>query len=348
MNFFENFNPKISSILKITGIAVAGIVVLAIMLRFIGMSVNTFLPGMNSKVATKSMGNYSFGGAATQEAAMDNDGVASLSLRNAKTSKMPISPTPESIATGDTSEAYEITEYNANIETRDIEKSCQDVASLKARTDVIFENSNEYDKGCNYRFKVKQASAKEILEIIKGMDPKSIDENIYTIKGQIDDYTSEADILKKKLISIDETLKNAVNAYDEITKMATNLKDVESLAKIIDSKINIIERLTQERININSQLESIERSKSEQLDRLEYTYFNVNIYENKYIDGEDLRDSWKLTVKQFVNDVNSIFQDLSVNLVTLIMKILQFALYLLIILVVAKYGWKLGRYIWKK
>lgn len=348
MNFFENFNPKISSILKITGIAVAGIVVLAIMLRFIGMSVNTFLPGMNSKVATKSMGNYSFGGAATQEAAMDNDGVASLSLRNAKTSKMPISPTPESIATGDTSEAYEITEYNANIETRDIEKSCQDVASLKARTDVIFENSNEYDKGCNYRFKVKQASAKEILEIIKGMDPKSIDENIYTIKGQIDDYTSEADILKKKLISIDETLKNAVSAYDEITKMATNLKDVESLAKIIDSKINIIERLTQERININSQLESIERSKSEQLDRLEYTYFNVNIYENKYIDGEDLRDSWKLTVKQFVNDVNSIFQDLSVNLVTLIMKILQFALYLLIILVVAKYGWKLGRYIWKK
>ena len=133
-----------------------------------------------------------------------------------------------------------------------------------------------------------------------------------------------------------------------MTALATRVQDVESLAKILDSKINIIERLTQERININAQLERLERSKAEQLDRLEYTYFSVNIFETKFVDGEALLDSWKESIKGFVRDVNSIAQDVTVNLVTLILRVLQLSLYLLIVLVVVKYGWKLVKYIWQK
>jgi hypothetical protein len=120
------------------------------------------------------------------------------------------------------------------------------------------------------------------------------------------------------------------------------------LAKIIDSKIGIIERLTQERININAELERLDRSKSEQLDRLDYTYFNVNVIENKFVDIQNLKDSWSTAVKSFVNDINKVLQDISINLVTLLFLALQYILYIFIILIIAKYGWKLVKYIWKR
>ena len=90
------------------------------------------------------------------------------------------------------------------------------------------------------------------------------------------------------------------------------------------------------------------RVKSEQLDRLEYTYFSVNVSENKYIDTQDLKDSWKATLRQFVQTLNRIAQDITVNLVVFLFFVLQVAIYLAVVLLVAKYGWKWARKIWKK
>src|SRR3989339_566326 len=123
--------------------------------------------------------------------------------------------------------------------------------NLKPREDVIFENASEYEKNCNYSFKVKRDSVKEILSIIESLDPKELNENTYTIK----------------------------------------------------------------RLN---------RSKAEQLDRLEYTYFRVYVFENKFIDREDLKDSWKTAIKSFVRDINKIAQDITINLAALLFLILEY------------------------
>ena len=222
------------------------------------------------------------------------------------------------------------------------------MSALKAKSYVIFENSNQYDTGCRFYFKVEKKYQEEILGVIKALDPKTLTENTRTIKRMIDDYTQEEDILKKKKQTIEDTLNNAINSYDEISRVATQARDAESLAKIIDSKIRIIERLSQERINISVQLDRLSRAKAEQLDRLSYTYFNVSIYENKYVNVDDLKDSWKMAVKKFVRDVNKIFQDVSINLLAVILMIFQYALYILILIVTAKYGWKIAKNIWNR
>ena len=187
-----------------------------------------------------------------------------------------------------------------------------------------------------------------MLAAIEALDPRDLSESIFTIKRQIDDFTSEEDILTRKLISIDETLRSAVKAYDDVTLLATRAQNVESLAKIIDSRLSLIERLTQERVNINAQLERLSRAKEQQLDRLVYTYFSVNVYENKFFDGEDIKDSWKQAVREFVQTVNESLQGITVNLVALLFLALQFAIYALLILIFAKYGWRLVKYIWEK
>jgi len=346
MQFLENI--KAGKALKIAGLAILAIVVVAIAFRLIGSSVNSLLGQRESfNISLQEAPAYDYAYDSAEMVKSEGSGAVGLSSRNAAAEESIMPPSPGT-ATGATSEEFEITEYGATVETRQLGPTCATVTDLKARDYVIFENANEFDHGCSYYFKVKRANVEEILAIIKGMDPKDFSENTYTIKGLVDDYTSEIEILKNKLAAIDETLAKAVDAYDDVTALATRVQDVESLAKIIDSKINVIERLTQERIRINYELQRIERAKADQLDRLEYTYFRVNIYETKFIDGESLLDEWKESIKAFVRDVNRVAQDITINLVSLLLRLVQVALYLLILLIVVKYGWKLVKYIWRK
>jgi len=345
MEFFEKYNLKVSKVLKITGLVVLAIVVIVFAFRLIGSSFNPLFQKLGiSNISSQGVASYDYAG---DYKTSEGYGVSQtgLSTRNVTT---PSFATVNNGTTGDNAEDFEVTEYNASVETRELSKTCAIVIDLKAQKDVIFENSSEYTHGCNYVFKVKHDKVGDVLAVIKNLKPKELSENTYTIKQLVDDYTGRIEILNKKLSSIDDTLKKAITAYDGVTLLATKVQDVESLAKIIDSKINLIERLTQERININSELERIVRSKATQLDRLEYTYFRVNVYENKFIDGGSLGDSWKATVKGFVQDVNQIAQDITINLAVFLLFILKYVVYALILLVIAKYGWQFVKYIWKK
>ncbi|MBI2637157.1 MAG: hypothetical protein HYW81_03110, partial [Parcubacteria group bacterium] len=321
-----------STIFKVAGLALVLLILLALMFRVVGSSFTALNRGVAPQEAYYGKGGIDYDSAATKEQSL-------LS---------PILPPQPGAPSGDDAEAYEVTDYYATVQTRKLDETCSAVSNLKAFEYVIFENSNEYDQGCSYSFKVKNDHVDEILGIIDDLNPENLTQNTYTIKRKIDDYTSEVEVLEKKRASIDETLANAVTAYDEVTALATAARDVESLAKIIDSKINLIEKLTQERISINEQLDRLERAKAEQLDRLAYTFFNVSIYESKYVDGKEIKDSWKAAVQQFVRDLNDILQDVTINLVNIGLRVAQFVIYFFILLLAAKYGWRAAKYLWNR
>ncbi|MFA4872342.1 MAG: hypothetical protein WC659_00195 [Patescibacteria group bacterium] len=346
MPIFDNFNFTRSNILKITGIAFVAIVLIALLIRLIGSSVGTLVN--KSRVSTMQAPltgsvSYGLGGKYTEDAAYGVAGGApELSVRN-------IAPIPPDSGgtTGSDAEAYEVTDYRGTIETRSKDETCRTLFDLKAKEYVIFENANTYDRGCNFTFKVARDHVEEIVAAVKALKPKELVENTHTIKKQVEDFTSEIDILQRKQAVIEDTLNKAMAAYDEITALATQTRDAESLARIINSKIQTIERLTQERLNVSTQLDRLARAKAEQLDKLEYTYFYLTVVENKFVDAKNLKDSWKAAIKAFVRDVNTVAQDVSVNLVTLLLKVLQYLLYAFIILIIAKYAWNLAKRIWK-
>jgi len=345
------------NILKAAVTALVALVLISIVWSLVSKPVQYAMRGIGNTVASQGMsmpasrsGYYADEDYARYEEMMASDGYgegggATLSMRNIG---IPSPQPPREGTVGDDAEDFEVTDYSVSIETRDRERTCSEVADLKAHDYVVFESANEYERGCNYTFKVEHERVEEVLAVLEALDPKDLSENTYTIKRQLDDFTSETEILQKKLISIDETLENALDAYDEITRLATNTQDATALAKIFDSKINIIERLTQERITVAAQLERLERGRAEQLDRLEYTYFYVDIYENKFIDGERLADDWKHALRGTVNEINYIFQEVTLGLLALIFLIGQWLLYAFILLVVVKYSWSTAKYIWKK
>jgi hypothetical protein len=345
----KTFYKKLPGFLKIGGGIVAAIIILAIVYRFVEPVFDQVARKINPNAGYGNSYSLGYDGDYAEDEGyyIEQDAYMEKSISSAiAPMSMPVPPR-EDIVTGDDAEDFEVTQYNASIETRDLEGTCAAITQLKPLDYVIFENSNEYDQGCNYTFKVKIARADEILAIINELEPKDLSEYTQTIKKQIENLISEVEILENKLAVIDETLENAIYAYDEITTLATRVQDVESLTKIINSKLQIIERLTQERINISNRLDRISKSKAEQLDRMEYTYFYVNVYENKFIDGEELADSWKRAVKGFVRDINVFIQDITINLTFLLLLAVQYSLYAVILLLLTKYGWKAGKVIWK-
>lgn len=320
------------------------VVLLTLIIRVLGSSVNSVI--YNNKQAANTMtpmGDAGYGYGMMEESMTAGSIAQDLSIRNVVSD-----PYSNGYSTGDDGEAYEITDYRATVETRHLTRDCQAVAAMKAAPEVIFESANEGERSCNYSFKVANSAVEQVLAVINRLDPEELSESTYTIKNVIEDYTNELEVLEKKRDSIEQTLNDAINSYDEIARVATSARDAESLSRIIDSKIRIIERLTQEKININTQIDRLARTKAEQLDRLEYTYFYVSIYENKFIDGEQIKNSWKREIKGFVIEVNEIIQDVSVNLLTLLLRLAQWILYLLIVLVIAKYAWKFGHKYWKQ
>jgi len=333
MDFLEKYNLSFAKMAKIIGVFVLGLI--ALMVAF--------------SLITNVVGSLNKGGYGYSQPAYD---LAFPYDERMKSQEMALSSrniiTNDSFTPGQGAEDFEVTEYRANIETRRLDSSCEMIFGLKEKDYVIFENSSKSDNSCSYKFKVKRDNVGEVLSIIESLKPRDLNESTQTIKKQIDDFTSEEEILKRKLQTIDDTLSSAIESYDEISKLATQTRDAGSLANIIDSKIKIIERLSTEKINTSAQLERISRLKAEQIDRLEYTYFNVFIYENKFIDLKQLSDSWKISIKNFVKDMNDILQGVSIGLISLMAYTFQYLLYLLIIVLVAKYVWKLFKSIWNK
>lgn len=348
MNFIKKFKPTPINILKVAALLLVAIFVVSALFRFVGSSFDSIARTVNSSgFATQGAPGIGKAYYGEDDYAYEEgyDGIE-LSARNVA-AIAPEPPRPGG-TTGSDAEDFEVTEYSASIESRNKTAVCAEISSLKKLDFVIFERANDYQDGCNYTFKVEHERAEEILAVIESLNPRELSENTYTIKRQLDDFTSETEILENKLDSINKTLEDAIDAYDEITALATDTQNAEALASIIDSKIGIIERLTRERINITAQLERLARSKTDQLDRLLYTYFHINVYENKIVDFENLKDSWKSALKGFVRDVNRVVQDVTINLIALLLLLAQYVIYFFIILFVAKYGWRITKDIWKK
>jgi hypothetical protein len=346
MEIVKIFKENKFRLLKIIGFVLLSIIALSFIVTLFGATFGNlrmgggygFTPGLSNNY-------YQKGYDLAESEAPSYGGVSDsqLSLRNIS------STTPgENSATGADAEDYEVTSYSAEVRTRNLDYTCRIVSQLKTLEHVVFEWAEESDSYCNYSFKVEREKALEVVAVIEDLNPRNLSENTRTIKRQVEDFTSEREILEAKQQSINETLESALIAYNEITTLATNTGDAETLASIINSRIQIIERLTQERIAISAQLDRLSRAQAEALDGLDYTQFQVSVIERKFINLEAMGDSWQQAIEQFFLTVNKALQDATINVLGFLFVLAPFVLYFFILVVFAKYGWRLARYVWKK
>lgn len=337
MNIFKNFDWSFKSIAKVIGMVILGIIALTVVISLISFSVKTIF-------GTASYKNYNEYDYVMEKGAVGYDMARTSSMM--PQIAMPPIPEPE-YTTGKDAEEYEVKEYYGTIKTRKLDDTCAVISDLKIRKDVIFESSDKNKESCSYRFKVEKEITNEIVEIIEKLKPENFNASVQTIKGTIERYDDELDILNKKLTSIEETLEMAQSSYDEISRLATRQQDAETLAKIIDSKLNLIEKLSNERLNVKERIDRFNQNKADQLDRLNYTFFNINIYKDLIFDWKEIKDSWKYETKQLVRNVNEVFQGISLHLATYLVRFVQVVIYIFISLFLLKFVWIGIKRVWK-
>lgn len=252
-----------------------------------------------------------------------------------------VMPSEESgYISGTDAENIERRSYSAYIRSSNLTGTCNEIFSWKPLPYVIFTTQQHNDTSCSAQFKVERMHTDEILSKLSALHPDELNVNTETIKEQIVDYTSRLDILTKQEEVIAVTLEKATLAYDDLVELATNAEDVASLSKVIDSKLSQLERLTRERVTIAAQIEQLARQKAEALDQVKYAHFSVTVDEYQVINWEQVSDSWMSNLQMFAYNVNRTFQELTLGLVTNLLRLAVLAVYVGLLYLMLRVLWR--------
>lgn len=341
--------PAMLSFLKrLPILKIVGYVLIFLVVASVGLAVFSMLfSSSRATVSSMSMG-MNYGGINSPSMPYDSksmDNYDMMEMNQAIRTSSPINP---EYSTSNDAEAYEITEHYGTIRSRNVKQTCQTILDLKPFSYIIFEDWNEQEHGCNTSFKVENKYADDVLRVIEALHPETLNSNTHTVKATIDHYTTEVEMLADNLASLEFTLKEAQHDYEVLQRLATEGEDVKGLAEIINAKIQFIDRMTKQMIGIKGQIDRYNTQKAEYMDKLMYTFFRINVYENIIFDIKEIKDSWSREMKNFVRTFNTMIQESTLGLVNFVMRLFVVLLYVMFVAFIAKMGWSLGKYIWKR
>ncbi len=288
-----------------------------------------------------------YGGSDTDEASYSS---YSQSAKMVAPSGIPMADITSSYAPEPASrdaEDYETREYTARYEERDISAVCNEFEALKPLEYVVFENATQSDEYCNYRFKVEVENEDEVIALIKTLDPKSFNESTFTLERTITNNNNEVEILQKKVIMLDTLLTNARTKYAALRTSG----NAEALVQAINNEINLIERVTNQKLTVQSRIDRLTNSTGVQEERIDYSQFNVSVSERKLINWDNISDNWKYALERFIANVSEMVQDLTIGLVMFVLGLVKFIIYISVVVVAtvttARFLWAMSRRIWR-
>ncbi len=249
--------------------------------------------------------------------------------------------------TGNDAEAFETKDYNARIETGDLNYTCGVISGLKPKPGVVFLSTSNNKASCSFQFKVANADTESVLATIESLDPSELSQNIYSIKKQLENSLNQRDILTQNLTSTEQVLNDALVAYDNLLATAVAERNSTALTTAVRDKIELIDMLKQRREQTRQQIDYLNQQLAEQEDRLAYTYFSVYVLEQKYFNGEQIIESWKQEFRNLIETINEVLKNITLGLVAFVMNALLYAVYIIIIMIITKLGWRIVRRVWR-
>ncbi len=253
---------------------------------------------------------------------------------------MPIEPA------GKDAENYETREYTARFERSNITPLCEEFEGLKPLEYVVFSNANKSDTYCNYTFKVEVAKEDEIISLIKSLGPKEFNASTFTLERNITSNKKEIEILEKKLKMLNSLLESAQEKYNKLR----NSGDTNALVQAINNEINLIERITNQKLSVQAQIDRLTNSTGVQEERIDYSQFNISVQQRKLVDLTNIGEDWARAFERFISNISVAVQDLTIGLLMFIFKLIKFVLYIsvgiMMLTVAARFLWKLIRRVW--
>lgn len=347
----SKFDWSTKSIVKAVALLVGAILVFAFVLAALGFAWRMGFGGMERNYTTSSAsygGGYGIG---NMVADVDDmvERASSYKMLSSESYAPQAADFAEEAAInfgydgGADAEEHERVSYDIDYRTHDLANTCNAVEDLKPLDYVIFSNARKNERSCSYTFTVEDTHADDVVSTLKALDPDTWNENTYTLERSYDDTTSEIVILKRKLASLTETLSDAEAAYDTAMSQARGGSDYGAIAQIVNNKVALIERLTQQKLNVQAQIDRYQKNLSRTEEQVEYTHFSVSVQKRLYIDWEHIGNSWWSELDDFIMYMNNTLHHLTFGVLLLLAALVKWAIYGAIILIAGRSAWQAGK-----
>lgn len=253
----------------------------------------------------------------------------------------------EPTGTISTLEQYETTNYYMNGSIKSFDETCGMLEQMKAEERYIFKNLNSDLNYCSATFFAAPEAVDSAIALFSNIAGVTISRNTQSVSKHREQLLSQQDIITEQLSVVTATLTEAKTAYDDIALFARQSGDAIAYSTAIDTKLRQIEQLSQRQINLTSQLDRIAQQSADLQEHIGMVEISASFSRAYQIDtGRDtyawaeawqqLKDAWTQTGIGFTAYVG-IF----------ILYAIQAVFYFFIILLVARFGWKGIKRVWK-
>ena len=233
-------------------------------------------------------------------------------------------------------EKYETTAYSVTARTKQFDEVCDMLTSLKSDTQVHFKSLNESTNNCRATFFVDENKASEVLNNLTAFSGVEYTRNTVSVTRHRQQIQSQTDILKQQLASVQRSLTAAETQFDEIADFARQNKDAATLSQAINQKLNNINNLTQQKINLTSQLNRLYQQAADLNERMDVVQFDVNINRSNPIYVGKYEREWEAAWENLKDTYNQTLINLSAFFGTFLLIVLQGIIYLLVLIVVLR------------
>lgn len=259
----------------------------------------------------------------------------------------PYIPTPTPGGYTPDLETFETTNYYVSGRLRAFDEACDTLASLKADDRYHFKTLNTGLNHCRATFYTEDTYISQVMNTLEQYNGVTASWDTTSVTRHRENLESRDTIVRQQLASVERTLREAETAYDEIATFARSTRDAATLSKAIDSKLRQVEQLTQRKISLSSQLDTLAQQAADLNERLDMVEVSVNFTRSFAKNPDDTSRAWEAAWETLRDTWTNFGIGLTAYFGVFLLYVLQYGLYLLVLIVVARFGWKLVRKIWR-
>jgi len=194
-------------------------------------------------------------------------------------------------------EAYETTQYSITTRTKQFDELCNTLTTLKEDPQIHFKYFNTSTNNCRATFYADEAKSDTVLSTLTAFHGVEVTRNTASVTRHRQQIQTQTSILQQQLTSVQRSLTAAETQFDEIADFARANKDAVTLSQAISQKLNNINTLTQQKINLVSRLNQLYQQAADLEERMNVVQFDVTINRSNpiYLDQESRKweQAWK-------------------------------------------------------
>lgn len=257
-------------------------------------------------------------------------------------------PQPSSDGYTSELESYETTAYNVTARTKDFDTICDEVSNLKGDSQIHFRTITSNLNNCYASFFVETEKVDEVLATLtkyRGVEISRDTESVTRHKQKLESQTT---ILQQQLARIESSLTAAETQLTRLNQLFNSSDEVTRLSSEVTKSLQYIDQLTRQKINLISQLDNLYQQSTDLAERMDVVQFDVNITRVTPIVVDKYERQWDRAWEELKDQFTDTLIGVTAFFGIILLLVIQYTLYLLVLILILRGVWKFIQFIWKK